>query len=453
MRNTKFILFLLFIFLSPYLKAQIEKKFTRILFIFDASNSMNAKWESENKIDIASRRLIELVDSLDDIQSLELALRIYGHQYPVPPQVCTDSKLEVKFAPRNGSKIKAKLNSMKAQGTTPIAYSLQECANDFPAETNVRNIVILITDGIEACDGDPCAVALALQSKGIILKPFIIGVGLDLETRQAFECLGHYFDADEEDDFYEVLQVVVSQALNTTTAQVNLLDTYGKPTETDVNMTFYDAETEKMKYNYIHTLNELGNPDTLILDPLVTYEIAVHTIPPIKIKNVKLTAGKHNIISADAPQGFLRISEESGTDYANVNFIVRKKEQSKTLNVQYIRKTEKYITGKYDLEVLCLPRLYYSNVEIKQSEATEIKIPAPGRIKLEMPDLGYGSLYLLENNKANWIYNLNNVKETSILLQPGEYMVVFRSKKITVTTLSISKSFIIKSGSTTYLKL
>jgi Ca-activated chloride channel family protein len=90
---------------SQYVK---EKKTTRILFIFDASNSMNGKWESDKKITIARRLLSELVDSLEKIEGTQLALRVYGHQFKVPPQVCTDSKLEVPFAWNNAPKIREK---------------------------------------------------------------------------------------------------------------------------------------------------------------------------------------------------------------------------------------------------------------------------------------------------------------------------------------------------------
>ena len=40
--------------------------------------------------------------------------------------------------------------------------------------------MILITDGIEECGGDH-AISIALQKKGIVLKPFVIGVGLDFK--------------------------------------------------------------------------------------------------------------------------------------------------------------------------------------------------------------------------------------------------------------------------------
>ena len=62
------------------------------------------------------------------------------------------------------------------------------------------------------------------------------------------------------------MDVVISQALNATTAQINLLDQGGHPTETNVNCTFFDSFSGKIYYNYIHTLNHRGLPDTLTLD-------------------------------------------------------------------------------------------------------------------------------------------------------------------------------------------
>ena len=56
---------------------------TRILFVFDGSQSMYGRWENETKLKIASRLLNQLVDSLKDYDHVQLALRAYGHQDPV----------------------------------------------------------------------------------------------------------------------------------------------------------------------------------------------------------------------------------------------------------------------------------------------------------------------------------------------------------------------------------
>ena len=138
---------------------------TRILFIFDASQSMLGRWQSDTKFNIAKRILTEMLDSIANLKNAEFALRVYGHQYQYPPQVCNDTKLEVPFGPGNASKIKSRLRTITPKGTTPLAFSLEQAAKDFTPCTNCRNIVVLITDGLEECSGDPCAVSKMLQKK------------------------------------------------------------------------------------------------------------------------------------------------------------------------------------------------------------------------------------------------------------------------------------------------
>ncbi len=420
---------------------------TRILFVFDASQSMLAKWETDSKINVAKKMMSTLLDSLSTVENLELALRVYGHQYSVPPQRCDDTRLEVPFAKNNFTKIKGVINTLQPQGTTPIARSLESAALDFPKSTKSRNIIILITDGIEACDGDPCAVSLALQKQGVMLKPFVIGVGLDIEFKKTFECVGQYFDAANETQFKEVLGIVISQALNNTSLQVNLLDKSGNPTETDVNMTFYDKQNGKMKYNFIHTLNNRGVPDTLILDQLPTYRLVAHTIPPVFIDSIKLTPGKHTIVAADAPQGYL-IVKANTQQYKELDFIVRKKGEMNTINVQNVNATEKYLVGNYDIEVLTLPRLLINDIDVAQSHTTTVRIPDPGMITFMMEAVGYGSVYLEKNNKLEWVVNLDNeaIKQTYTLL-PGNYQVSWRAKNVKRSMYSINKTFKIVSGS------
>src|SRR4051812_33235832 len=74
---------------------------TRIEFLFDASQSMYGKWQTGAKIDVAKKLMNSLMDSLRYVPDLELALRVYGHQKPFPPQDCDDSRLEVPFGKGN----------------------------------------------------------------------------------------------------------------------------------------------------------------------------------------------------------------------------------------------------------------------------------------------------------------------------------------------------------------
>lgn len=422
---------------------------TRIEFLFDASQSMYAKWQSDTKYEIAKNLLGEMVDSLDKIPNVELAMRVYGHTKKFPPQDCDDTKLEVPFGGNTAYMIKKRLSEISPSGTTPIALSLDACGKDFP-EDPARNIIILITDGIEECNGDPCAVSLMLQKHGIVLKPFVIGLGLSKDYKDVFKCVGNYYDATTEASFKTIFNVVISQALNNTTAQVNLLDEKGRATETNVNMTFYDTYSNAIRYNFIHTMNSRGVPDTLLIDPLSTYNIYVHTIPPVHKDSCKIIPGKHNLIGIDAPQGDLYLKFDGVSDYKNLQCIVRKHNEDKTLHVQSFNSTERFIIGNYDLEVLCLPRMLIDNVNIAQSKTTTVQIPNPGLATIQMQSAGYGSIYVEKENKLTWVYNINETStRESVLLQPGNYRMIFRPKGSKEAIYTIDKPFKITSGTGT----
>lgn len=429
---------------------------TRILFIFDASQSMAGTWQKETKIAIARKVLIHIIDSLAQLPNVKMALRIYGHQSPVPPQNCNDTKLEVPFAKDNAPIIRQKLRFIVPKGTTPIAHSLEMGGGDFPPDVeNCRNIIILITDGIEACNGDACIVSQDLQRRGIALKPFVIGIGIDENFEQTFNCIGNYYNAIAEEKLSEIMDVVISQALNATTAQINLLDQNGHPTETNVNCTFYDSFSGKIYYNYIHTLNHRGLPDTLILDHIPVYRMRVHTLPPVDVDNIKLVAGKHTIIAADVPQGSLIARVNDPVQYRGIEFIVRKAGEMNTLTFQNMYSEEKYLVGKYDIEIPILPRIYLYDVEIKQSNTTTVEIQRPGLVTLLRSAVGFGSIYLRKSNLAEeWIYNLDNtVKNESIQLQPGKYRVVFRALNAKQTLYTVNKVFEVRSGGAEVIQL
>ncbi len=429
----------------------------RILFIFDDSYSMYAPWNSNIKIEVAKKIMGEFLDSLKNISNLELALRCYGHQtFIKPTRNCKDTKLEVPFnvASKSAPLIKQRIQRLEPLGTTPIAYSLGESAADFTPCSNCRNIIILITDGIEECDGVPCEVSAALQKKGIFLRPFVIGVGLDVKFADVFGCMGKFYDVSNEANFKDVLNLVLTEAISQTTVQVDLLDITKKPTETDVNMTFYDSKTKQIKHNYLHTLNHRGNPDTLVLSPNITYDLMVHTIPPIEKKNITIQQGKHNVIPVDAPQGYLKLELEGALSKYFPTTVVRKKGEMNTLNIQDFGKTDKYIVGKYDLEILTLPRIKLNDVEIQQSTTNTIKVPTSGNAYITKGSTGYGSIFVDDGKKVTWVCNLNTALQNEIIyLQPGNYKLEFRYENAKQTTNTIERKFTISSAVTTNVKL
>lgn len=430
---------------------------TRMLFVFDASNSMNAFWGNKTRIEVAKELMLRSLDELQNVPDLELGLRVYGNRSPISAgkQDCDDTHLEVPFSTNSIPAMRNMIKGIRSVGTTPIARSLERSADDFPStntgrrgERPVRNVIILITDGIEACDEDPCAVSRALQSKGIVLKPFVIGVGLDESEKYTLRCIGNFFDADTPELFEHVLKIVLTQALNTTTAQIDLLTNDGKPTETDVPVTLYDQRTGAIRYHFVHTLNDRGTPDTLMLDPVYTYRVVAHTLPPSVRENVTIKPGTHTIVTVDAGTGMLQVKVGSGPGDAHVvPCIVRKAGDMNTLHAMDAGSVQRFRTGTYDLEVLTLPRMLIPGVRIEQGRTTDVVVPKAGVLNVVAATPGPGSIFVMKGDELEWVADLDPVSpRMQWRLLPGKYRITYRSRNARRTELSISKDITIESG-------
>ena len=448
----KRLLFIVLLLFSSGLNAQ--EQLTRILFILDASNSMNAKWDNETtRIEAAKELLAKSVDSLRGTPNLEVALRVYGHQSPITAnfQDCNDTKLEIPFGPDNYDKIKYKIKSIQAKGTTPIARSLEAAAEDFPDQTS-RNIIILITDGLEACDNDPCVIAKKLKDKGVKVTPFVIGLGMDLSYLEKFNCIGPYFDAETKDSFKKVLKNVIAKALVNTTVQINLNDISKNPKETDVTMFLYEAGTNKLMYTFVHTINRYGNPDTLIIDPNLKYDLVVNTLPKVEKKNIVLQKNTHNTIVVDVPQGFIKVRFINAAKPYQIDTRIMQTGNPATLNVQKMNSTDKYIVGQYEIEILTLPRTY-AKVDVTQSSTSTIDVIAPGFFSYRANNLVSAQVFLKrDDGKMEWVCNLDpTVLSGNWQLQPGNYRLVYRQKNLRSSSYTIEKDFRINSNKTTTL--
>ena len=428
---------------------------TRILFILDASNSMNLKWDEQTRMESAKEILNQSVEDLKGIPNLEIALRVYGHQSAVSNkhQDCNDTKLEVPFGKNTADAIKQKIKTIRAKGATPIARSLEAAAEDFPEEKS-RNFIILITDGLESCDNDPCAVATKLKEKEVKVTPFVIGIGMDLSYLEQFNCIGAYTEAEDKNSFKTVLSTIINKALLNTTAQINLNDSSLKPTETDVTLFIYETGTDKLLHTFTHTLNRYSNPDTLVLDPNIGYDIHVQTLPSIIKKNVKIIEHTHNTIQINAAQGFLKLTSTKSP--YNVSYAMRITQNGldNTINHQELKSTEKYLVGKYDLEIFTLPRTY-KEIEVKEKLTTTINIPAAGTLDLRLKTTSVGQIFVQRGvNNYEWVCNLSSMlTKQKWNFQPGKYKLIYRRRNQFSSSYTTEKDFTIKSNNTIYLTL
>lgn len=439
-------LFISIAFLCLQLVAFSQDK-TRILFILDASNSMNLDWDKQTRMAAAKDILNLSVEKLRGIPDLELALRVYGHQSNVTSmyQDCQDTKLEVPFGASNVDAIKLKIKQIQAKGATPIARSLEAAADDFP-DTLQRNFIILITDGLESCDNDPCVIAKKLKEKGVKVTPFVIGLGMDLTYLDKFNCIGSYTDAENKEAFKSALTSVISKTLLNTTVQINLNDITKKPTETDVSLFLYESGTKNLKYTFTHTLNRFGLPDTLILDPAITYDLVVNTLPQIVKNKIIIQRYKHNIINVDAPQGYIQLKNRT-IGLTQQTMRVMQKGKAETLYAQELNSKQKYLLGTYDLEIFTLPRTY-TQVKVEQGKNLLVDVVAAGQLNYTTAKPVVGQIFVIKNgNEMEWVCNLEDGSTSgNWFLQPGNYKIIYREKEMKSTSYTREKVIKIESN-------
>ncbi len=458
MMNIKATTFFSLIISAQLLFAQDVPK-TRILFLLDASYSMNKSWGGGTRWQTAMNTMIELTDSLAAMPNVEFALRIYGHQSPMRENNCRDSRLEMSFGNVNPSSIRKKLINIQPNGVTPLAYSLERSANDFAMTADAsRNFLVLVTDGEESCGGDPCAVAQMLQRNNVILKPIVLGIQLPEVLEQQFACIGELINTKSAEQLNRELKRVVNETVAKTTFQLNLLDAAGKSTETDVAFTLADAKTGIAKYHFHHTLNARGLPDTVSVSPLFTYHVFIHTLPPLEIKNVAFKRNEHNILSKPAPQGFLEVKFDGNVPKSpvveRIKCLVKKQGDEQTLCVQNMNSTNKLLTGNYEVEIITLPPIQATLIAVEQSKTTTIKVPAPGMVTFNKSYELHGGIFTTEKSGLKKIYDFSETaKQETIALQPGKYKLIYRSKFAKTMHTTIEKEIDVPSGGALSVRL
>ena len=177
----------------------------KVLVVHDWSNSMwGAFADGTRKYEAGVTALSNALD--DGFGGREVGYRAYGHRQPGD---CRDSELVTEFGALDTVRpaIVETLGKVRPTGKTPITYSLQEGLKDFQGGSGD---ILLISDGIETCDADPCELMREWKASNVSIRVHVVGVGLNDMERTAMACIaeesgGLYLDADTSDGFSEAL--------------------------------------------------------------------------------------------------------------------------------------------------------------------------------------------------------------------------------------------------------
>jgi Ca-activated chloride channel family protein len=179
-----------------------------VMIVFDGSNSMWGQIEGTAKIVIA-RDLMEnlLGDWVDD---RSVGLMAYGHRTRGD---CSDIEVLVEPGQAARETILERINGVTPTGKTPLSDAVEQAATAL-SYTDQPATVVLISDGLESCERDPCALAEALEKGGVGFTAHVVGFGLGSdEDTSSLACIaentgGQYITATNADELGAALSTV-----------------------------------------------------------------------------------------------------------------------------------------------------------------------------------------------------------------------------------------------------
>jgi len=252
-----------------------------IELILDMSNSMWEQIQGRPKVDIAKEVFTSLVKGFP--KTANLGVRVYGHRSKTD---CQDSELLVPFGKVDPDAVIAKVNALKPKGMTPIDNNLREALKDIQPLQGSK-VVILVTDGIESCKGDPVKAAQDLMALGLKMKIHVVGFNIahspeaaDQLKKVAETGQGKFFMAESAEELNKALAEAVRLTYSVYDDQNRLV--YSKPLGVESN--------------------ELMNG---------IYRVEVASDPPLVLPAVKIQKGKTSEVNVIRQNKAFRIESDA----------------------------------------------------------------------------------------------------------------------------------------------
>jgi Ca-activated chloride channel family protein len=182
----------------------------RVMLILDASGSMWGQVDGKAKILIARDAVRDLTKNWDP--NIAIGLMTYGHR---SKSDCADIETLVEPTVGAASRVYTMTQKINPKGMTPISAAVRQAADKLKS-SGQKSTIILVTDGLETCNADPCALGKSLKDSGVDLKVHIIGFNMGNENTKSIQCLadetgGRYIKADHASELVSALNTVVTE--------------------------------------------------------------------------------------------------------------------------------------------------------------------------------------------------------------------------------------------------
>lgn len=408
-----------------------------IYVIVDSSGSMAALDDNSiPRIETAKKTLKSLVGKIPP--ATKLSIISYGN---TKAKDCSDINIIYPLSTVDVNKSIAQIDSLIPLGQTPIEKTLQLTIDSVPVSSNAS--IILITDGIESCGGDPCKLIKALKAKqNIQFKVDVIGFNIQSDT-QSLKCIadesgGQFFDAKNSQELLDIADDVIK---NETQPSGFLELKFPNNEKRNVSFIVFDSQNKPIAQGQLYS--------TPIKLPLGKYRLEVQD----KMTSEKLTNNDIEVQEGSTTQvelsGFGQIHE------VNIEFddsmyrrvYLQNKENKQFYYLAHNEQKVAVPAGEYLLgatsKAFGVDDYISENFnKIDQSMSLVIKNPITGTLIITSSSQESGLVQILKNEKASQFRLKDYTYE--IKLSPGEYKVRYRndtddSKNISIDANSTKK--------------
>jgi Ca-activated chloride channel family protein len=152
---------------------------TDAMIVFDASGSMTGMGFGETSVRRIEQVRRALATVLPEVAPMrKIGLVVFG---PGRRRQCENIDLRLPPSANAAKRIMSEVDALQPYGQTPLTSAVGAAAEaldfrDKPA------VIVLLTDGDETCQGDPCALANRLKAEGHDVTVHVIGYMLEQGT-------------------------------------------------------------------------------------------------------------------------------------------------------------------------------------------------------------------------------------------------------------------------------
>ena len=287
----------------------------KAIIVLDASGSMWGRVEGKTKIEVARGVIGNLLKDWDP--KVALGIVAYGHR---EKGNCADIQTLIPVGRVNSNRIMSKVNGLNPKGKTPLSQAVRQAAQALKF-TEDKATVILVSDGRETCNADPCAVAKDLEKAGVDFTVHVVGFDIKEQEKAQLQCMatntgGKFLLAKNAAELnkamVETVQLVAKPApkpepkVQPGLKLVTVLAEGGEPIKNKLAYTVYEPEADlngrrkRITYSY--------DAQPLFKLPGGKYYITVKHGPAQTVIEPELKAGEQRTITVVLNAGYLRIT-------------------------------------------------------------------------------------------------------------------------------------------------